>query len=129
MSIRNFYAGADLDRAAHRRDDEAWLREALSQRRTRLVPIWRDKSLFGAEDDLRPTTIAGLTFDAADAPLVWLGSMDGHDYFAVDLSDLDDPLAHPAVPDDGRFEDLRRVGPNLPHEEGALLAYARAITY
>ena len=50
-------------------------------------------------------------------------------YFAIDLSAYDAPLE--AIGDAAAmaFTDLRRVGPLLPRQEGALLAYARGIAY
>ena len=41
----NFYAGSELDRAAHARRDAEWLAAALARPATRIVPVWRQQSL------------------------------------------------------------------------------------
>ena len=50
-------------------------------------------------------------------------------YFAVDLSDLEDPATHPGLAGRGSFADLRSFGPLLGHDEGNILAYARGLTW
>ena len=131
MEIRNFYTGVSFDRAAHRRSDEDWLRARLRRPGARLIPVWRNRNLVIQETQIELAAIEATAFpDVADLPvLVWLGSDGASDYFAVDLSHLDDPAAIPALPQGGRFEDLRQVGPVLRHDEGALLAYARGLIY
>ncbi len=131
MVLRNFYAGAAVDRAAHRRRDANWLRARLFHPATRLVPVWRNQNLVMPGTEVTLGTIDPRDFpDAADLPVVvWLGTYGNRDYFAIDLSHVDEPTSHPAVPDTGRFEDLRRVGPVMRHDQGALAAYARGLTY
>ena len=131
MDLRNFYAGSAVDRAAHRRRDSHWLRARLSQPGARLIPVWRNLNLVLNERDITLGAIDAVAFpDAAELPvIVWLGSYDGGDYFAVDLSHVDEPAAHPAVPNAARFEDLRRVGSVMRHDEGAIAAYARGLIY
>ena len=55
----------------------------------------------------------------------FLGEENGHSYFVVDL-DEKDPGAFDHM---GRFRDLRAVAPLLSRDDGALLAYAKALTY
>ena len=54
-----------------------------------------------------------------------LGIKDGQAYFAVDLSEHDDPYQHPLLETQGAFEDLRKFGPAIEAHEGAILAHAR----
>jgi NAD+ diphosphatase len=45
MDMRMAYAGCTLDRATHLRADTACLAELLRAPSTRIVPVWRDRSL------------------------------------------------------------------------------------
>ncbi len=50
-------------------------------------------------------------------------------YFALDLSDLDDPKSHRALEGRGDFVGLRRVGPLLAGFSAGLLAFARGMVH
>ena len=50
-------------------------------------------------------------------------------YFALDLSDLDDPKSHRALEGRGDFVGLRRVGPLLEGFSAGLLAFARSMVH
>jgi NAD+ diphosphatase len=132
MERTNFYAGSALDRAAQRRADEAWLAGLRRAVTTRVVPIWRSKSLVVQGES--PAAImlevaeAEMLFEACAEP-VFMGLVGDVAHFAVDLSHLDDPFALPPLAGRGEFLDLRAVGANLPRGEGALLAYARGILH
>ena len=54
-----------------------------------------------------------------------LGLVDGIAHFAVDLSHREEDEAARI----GQFEDLRKVGPLLSHDDGALMAYARGMMH
>ncbi|HEX3596698.1 MAG TPA: NAD(+) diphosphatase [Polyangiaceae bacterium] len=105
---------------------------ALDAPATLVVPVWRDKTLVtsGAEPRavLPAVATASALVDAA-AELAWLGKVDGADCFALDLSDMEDPLAHPALAGSGTLADLRMIGGLLPAEEAELLAYARGLLH
>ena len=58
-----------------------------------------------------------------------LGLVEERAVFAVDVSACEMPLEELAAGAALEFTDLRRVGPLLPRQEGALLAYARGIAY
>jgi NAD+ diphosphatase len=125
----NVYAGG-LDRATHRRKDGTWLAAQLEHAATRFVPVWQSRNLVVGADGLAPR--AALLERAQFAPegdVVLLGLGGEHAYFAIDLSYRDEPLAKLPVPPSSDFVDLRRVGPLLPRDESALLAYARAMVY
>ena len=129
----NVYACGSIDRAAHRRKDPAWLAAARAAPETRILPVWRARSLVTGPED-RP--VAALLPADADwgEELVLLGLLrDGAAVFAADLSALEGPEAHPAVAPcvsaGGRFVDLRAVGPLMNHDEGSLCAYARGLTH
>jgi NAD+ diphosphatase len=128
MRTPNPYAGGGLDRAAHLRNDSGWLAERLAAEGSRFVPVWRTRNLVRMV--ARPEAIQLAPHDvealvAASNDVAFLGLAGDVAHFAIDVSDLEDPLAELAV--DGVFEDLRNVGPLLERDEGAMLAYARGL--
>jgi len=46
-----WYTGAPLDRVSHLREDAAWVAARRRAKDTRLVPVWRSRSLVHTEDD------------------------------------------------------------------------------
>lgn len=126
-----WYTGAPLDRLSHRRADESWLNERLTNADTKLVPVWRNQNLSHQEDDraLLPTIDEARELLDAGKHISLLGTKDGQAYFAVDLSEHDDPYQHPLLETQGAFEDLRKFGPAIEAHEGAILAHARGLLY
>ena len=41
----NYYGFSGLDRSAHIREEEGWLERLILEPETRLVPVWRSRSL------------------------------------------------------------------------------------
>ena len=86
------YAGGHLDRAGLFRKDETWISAKLSNPKTQIVPVWRNKNLI---DELDNTPKARLV-DRADANKILsmthqttlLGIQGDIAYFAADLSSL-----------------------------------------
>jgi NAD+ diphosphatase len=62
-----------------------------------------------------------------DRTLVFLGARGERAHFALDVSDLEDPLAALRDVRDLEFQDLRQAAALVEPEDGALLAYARAM--
>jgi len=123
MEDLNYYDRPGFDRAGHLRRDQEWLLARLADDSSRIVPIWRSRNLVANPEDPTLTTVAMDTTLLEESPfLVFLGLVDEVAHFGIDLSHLDDaPLS-----DHGSFEDLRRIGPLLPRDEGSLMAFARA---
>ena len=133
MRQANFYTGG-LDRVTHRRKDKEWLAERLAHAASRFVPVWRGQSLVVGAGSAAPRAVCPPRAEIAapgidEAETVLLGLSGAQAYFAIDLSALENPLQAIRADDRAEFVDLRRVGPLLPREEGALLAYARGILY
>jgi NAD+ diphosphatase len=132
MDMRIAYSGCTLDRATHLRADVAWLAERLRESSTRIVPVWRDRSLIAAGN--RPRLL-GLTEDLAEVAIslayevVFLGlDEERAAWFACDLSHQgEERLA--TIGAGAGFHDLGRVVTTLAANEAALLAYARALTH
>ena len=123
MESPNFYASGGIDRAAHRRVDDAWIAAQLEGRQARIVPIWRTRNLI-----LPGNPPQGVVLESnrgllvAASAVVFLGLIDEIAHFAADFSSYDDP----PLEEHGLFRDLRGIGQLLGHQEGALLVYARA---
>ena len=137
----NIYATGPLDRADHRRADERWIAARLNDEGTRFVPVWRSQSLVavshGPEPDggLNGAQAVWLDRRRAAAILdrapdfVFLGLAEERAFFALDLTSLGEDEAERLTGEDNHFRDLREVGPLLGRDEGAVLAYARGLTY
>jgi NAD+ diphosphatase len=126
MERRNTFAGPYLDRAAHMREDPAWFESALIDAASRVVPIWRARSLVTGGESLRAAfpELDRLPAEMRVAEeLILLGRFDGYFCFACEFAGEEAPDLLP----DARFEDLRLVAARLPAEEAGLLAYARAM--
>ena len=74
---------------------------------------------------LTPAQMAGLA--PAGATEVFLGLEDGAARFAVDITAIDQPLAHEALKGRGQFVELRMTGGTLPPGDAAMLAQAKAL--
>ncbi len=149
----NPFAGGGLDRATHLRADPRWLSDRLSDPASRVVPVWRERSLVSqaardvatrADDStyepvLLPPAVAA---SASEAPEDWIflgldgGQDGGRALFAADMSgeervsgeeEREDPPSAVKLDGVGEFLDLRGVGAMLGQRDGSLLAYARAI--
>lgn len=129
----NVYSSSPLDRAGARRDDAAWLEARLDDPASLFVPVWRSRNLIRGLDGDGPEAVY-VTGEAARAvrdsggPWAFLGLLDGHAVFAIDISATDDPLPF-LSPDLGSFVDLRAVGWGVPKPEAAVLAYARGLMH
>src|SRR5690625_1884155 len=129
----NSYAWSGLDRADHLRDNADALARHLAHPDTRIFPLWQNRSLF-RDLESRPRAVTlraeelGLLQRYGSEP-IFLGLAKDHACFALDLVDLKDPEDVPCLALRGCFADLRSVGTLLPHEEGAVLAHARALTF
>lgn len=132
MNVRLAYAGCTLDRATHLRADKAALDERLREPFTRVLPVWRDRSLIAAGN--RPCLRAlggpaGETAISLAREVVFLGlASEGPAWFACDLSHLEEEQLA-VVREGAAFEDLGRMVTLLAADEAALLAYARSIIY
>ncbi|MGQ9366724.1 NAD(+) diphosphatase [Azospirillum sp. ST 5-10] len=131
----NIYAGAPVDRAAHRRKDPDWLAAAWAAPETGVVPVWRARTLVGGPEG-EPHAVrlpAGPPWTDAGEPVLLGVATDGAAVFAADLSALEAPEEHPAVAPavaaGARFVDLRAVGSLMAPGDAALAAYARGLTW
>jgi NAD+ diphosphatase len=121
-------SGPRLDRASHLRKDVDRLMSALDAPDTLLVPVFRDSALTerGAERALLPSAREASALIDRASEIVWLGRLGERDCFALDISEIDPPLSHPAL-SGGELSDLRLAAGLLPAVEAELLVYARGM--
>jgi len=132
MARTNFYSSEYLDRVSHLRNDQNWLSEQLSSTNTRLIPVWQQNNLIQSTDNVEASILEIIhveTLRSIDVEPVLLGLIEGTAYFTLDVSHIEDPHEHEILGAAGVFEDLRKVGQYIQHEQGNLLAYARGINY
>jgi len=130
----NAYTGSPLDRAAHRRDDAAFIAAALADPDTLFVPVWRAKSLLrGAEggeaEAVLLTTLAAAAMGVEERPTAFLGFWGGRAVFALDLSAVEDPAPLVAGLGGAAFVDLRTVAGQIAAPEASVLAHARGLMH
>jgi NAD+ diphosphatase len=152
MRAPNYYAHPGFERAGLRRRDTDWIRQRVLDPQSVFVPVWRTQNLVIeiAESEPRAAsiTVEGLlaVFGALDdvddrlarGEFVFLGVIDERAHFALDVSAVETPLdmlRSPALAAAGiaeagvRFADLRQLAGRLERQEGALLAFARAMLF
>jgi len=136
-----FYTHAALDRADALRSRPDRLQALRSDPGARLVPIRSGCALIG-ETDTGVPQLACLPGSAAlpdgCGDEVFLGLAGGRPWFAIPAGALDEARAQTLMasaidahgqPLSVRFEELRRIGPLLPADDGALLAYASGLVW
>jgi NAD+ diphosphatase len=128
------YADSPLDRAAHRREDAAWIEAALTDPATLFIPVWRARNLVrgverGEAEAVYVSGEAAASVRMQGGPWAFLGMLVGTPVFACDVSASDDPL--PLLPAGlGEFVDLRAAGPGgLKANEAAVLGHARGLMH
>lgn len=129
----NPLAAGTLDRASHRRQDSNWLEEAKISATSRVTLVWRSRNLVTQDREPRAELIGldrrlpgGARLRDADS-LVLLGIDRQQAIFAVDVSDLDDPVRDLELGSHAEFQELRKVAAMVEPATGSMLAYARAM--
>ena len=130
MMTPNFYTATALDRAGHRRREPGWIAEQLRHPETRFVAVWRGQNLVTAPGTTAPAPVllAHHVVLTTEGEMTLLGLREERALFAIDLSRDEQPLRTLGI-ENAEFTDLRRIGPLLARDEGALLAYARGIVH
>lgn len=135
------YTGVALDRANAMRRDQAWVAGRLADATSRIVPLWRNRSLVKtgrAPEAVYLTGGAAKAVLAEAATAVLLGLEDAVSYVAADLSLLGEDATNALAGVQGGggggggnivFEDLRRVGALMARPDAALLAYAKGMIH
>jgi NAD+ diphosphatase len=129
----NVYTGSPIDRVSDKRDDDAFVAAAWESAEAVFLPVWRAKSLVAGMDENRPAAVYLQGAEAAalrrdDGIWAYLGQHGGRPVFAVDVSELEDPL--PVLPERlGALIDIRATAGLLPRDDAAVLAHARGLMH
>lgn len=131
MSDHNVFAGAFVDRSGEMRKDADWLEEALTDKRSRFLPVWGDHCLVGGSPlHLRLLKRAQIEscLDPSNAAqnLIFLGLYREQAAFAVAIPRHSEERS-PPYRELGEFQDLRFLGSVLPPDEANLAAHARGL--
>jgi NAD+ diphosphatase len=127
----NRFTAVRLDRDVDRRDDAEWVKASLAKPTTRLVPLWRNRSLLerGPEGTVAVyLSPAELEDPDRIQPPTLLGNDGVRDYFAVSIADAQKDVINTHYPD-ARFADLRRASIDMAAKHAGILAYAKALHY
>jgi len=122
------FAGDPLDRVANERHDEAWVEERRREEGTRFLPLWRLQAPFREDPHtcLVWTDAASLGDLVETAQTALLGLLDGIAHFAVDVSELEEPVAALHL-DGAAYSDVRALATRVPAPEAGILAHARSV--
>lgn len=130
-SRRNQFTAVRLNREVELRDDAKWVAEMLANPQTRLVPLWRSRSLLERGTDgtiavyLSPAELAEP--DRIQPPTL-LGNDGKREYFAVSVTDTQKDSILAKFPK-ALFADLRRASIDMAAKHAGILAYAKALHY
>jgi len=130
-SRRNRFTAVRLNREVEFRDDTQWVTGTLTNPNTRLVPLWRSRSLLERSADgtiaiyLSPTELAEP--DRIQPPTL-LGNDGEREYFAVSVTDSQKDVILEKFPE-ARFADLRSASIDMAAKHAGILAYAKALHY
>ena len=130
-SRRNQFTAVRLNRDVELRDDLSWVNQTLTRPNTRLVPLWRSRSLLQRDDE--GTTAIYLTPEQLKdpdriQPPTLLGNDGEREYFAVSVTDSQKDIILEQFPK-ARFADLRRASIDMAAKHAGILAYAKALHY
>ncbi|MDR3567909.1 MAG: NAD(+) diphosphatase [Syntrophobacteraceae bacterium] len=126
-SSNNTFVARGLEREYTRRKEPEWLARKMNDPESLFIPVRQSKVLVIEGDVPAPVFLSSeqLARYKQTQSAFFLGEQKGRAYFAVELEE-NDFGAFELV---GRFKDLRVVAPLLSHDEGAIFAYAQALTY
>ncbi len=130
-SRRNQFTAVRLNREAELRDDALWVARTLLDPHTRLVPLWRSRSLLARNS--AGTVAIYLSPDQLNQPdriqpPTLLGNDGKREYFAVSVTDQQKETILAQLPQ-AEFADLRQASIDMAAKHAGILAYAKALHY
>jgi len=138
MTLIHTFAGNPIDRADAQRRDAQWLADAANNPQSRLLPFSQLNVLLhhGSDSDLDLDLDSGPELgwmsqqDVArleiEQPPIFLGLLQGEPAFAIDISELGDPIHELNLDESWRFEDCRMAAMRLDTPQTGIVAQARA---
>jgi len=130
MEHRQHYTDAGFDRAAERREDAAWLAARLRDPASRVLLVWRGRTIVRRLPDVpEPVVLAPAAAAALADPgeAILLGTQTGAACFALDVSHLEEAAIVAELA--AEAHELRDVALQMPRDAAALLAYARGMVH
>jgi NAD+ diphosphatase len=126
-SLRNTFVARGLDRAHHHRKDDRWIAGMMRDPESLFIAVRDSKLLVSEGESPLPVLLKREQVESClgEDSAFFLGEENGRAYFAVDV----DKRVPGNVEKIGRFRDLRGVAPLMSRDDGALLAYAKALIY
>jgi NAD+ diphosphatase len=126
-SLNNTFVSTGLEREHYRRKEPDWLARKMKDPESVFIPVRHSKVLVIDSEAPLPVLLSPgeLARYKQTETTFFLGELKGRAYFAVELGESDFADFEGA----GKFCDLRAVAPLLSRDEGAILAYALALTY
>jgi NAD+ diphosphatase len=128
MRPPHIFAGNPFDRGDVLRRDDGKLAELFADPKSRVLPMWQLNVLVktDASTTLGWVTSADLNRLDIDVKPVFLGFRDGSPHFALDISEIHDPVHELNLPESWRFEEARSAAMELPGPETGIVAQSRA---
>jgi NAD+ diphosphatase len=122
------FAGNPFDRGDVQRRDAVWLEAQSKHPQSRILPLYQLEILIQAEPRfelgwLSPSAIEPLQ---VKIPPVFLGLQDGIAHFALDVSEVEDPLDQLQLGDTWRFQEARGAALHLSTAEAGIVAQSRS---
>lgn len=130
MRRENFLSGLALDRLVELRTDPERLETVWRQPESRVLPVWRSRHLVLPATPPEAPEILFVrteTLEEYRNESVLLGAHEEIHYFAIDVSQVEEPIQRLGLDPVAATLGLREVAPLLPQSQGALLAYANGI--
>jgi NAD+ diphosphatase len=122
MTLKTFFSGGKLERAAEARSDQTELAKAWANPDTRYIAFWQARCM--VEHDaivlLKQESLGG-DWQLNDS--IYLGHIRNQHVFAIELPDV----LHPDGPDEKAFDNFRALMGSFSEEDAALLAYGKGM--
>jgi NAD+ diphosphatase len=128
MRDPHIFAGNPLDRGDVDRRDEPGLEAMFKDPKSRVLPMSKLNPLVqvGSEPRLGWLSTADMARLDIDVKPIFLGRMDGVAHFALDISEVHDPVHELNLTDAWSFEESRSAAMLIPGPETGILAQCRA---
>jgi NAD+ diphosphatase len=122
----NAYTGGTLDRAAHHREDDAFIAAALADPATRFAVFLQGRALIAGMEERAPIAALVTKPDISGA-FIFLGLQDGRPVFTAALESMENLAGE--IPADAAFTDMRGITGTLTPNDATILATARAMLH
>ncbi len=122
------FAGNPLDRGDVQRRDAAWLESQSRNPQSRVLPLWQLHILLQTEPAIELGWLSPVTIEPLhiNVPPVFLGLRDNIAHFALDVSEVEEPLEKLNLGEAWQFQEARGAATQLSPESAGVVAQSRA---